>query len=141
MSEYGYAHPITIRLGDIDFNEHVNNTVYTTYVQEARANYFRDLWEDHWSESNVVLANFEIDYLAPIDFEDDVFVDVRVADVGESSWTVEYRVRAIDSDGEERVAATGSSVQVAWDRERDSSQPLPDNWREKLEAELATSEA
>lgn len=141
MTEYGYTHPITIRLGDIDINEHVNNTVYTKYVQEARANYFRELWGDHWEASNVVLATLEIDYLAPIAMDDEVFVDVRVTDVGDSSWTVEYRVRTIGGDGEERTAARGSSVQVAWDSESTSSQPLPEPWREQLEAELIAPEA
>lgn len=141
MSDYAYAHPIEIRLSDIDVNEHVNNTVYTKYVQEARANYFRELWGESWEESAVVLASLEIDYLAPIELEDDVVVDVRVTDVGDSSWTVEYRIRATGGDGDERVAATGSSVQVAWDRETVSSQSLPETWRETLEAELTAPEA
>jgi acyl-CoA thioester hydrolase len=140
MSEYGYTHPITIRLGDIDANEHVNNSVYTDYTQNARANYFRELWGDAWQDANVVLANFEIDFLAPVEFDDEVYVDVRVVEVGDSSWTVEYRIRAVDEAGEERVAARGTSVQVAWNREETSSRPLPDTWREALEAELIAPE-
>ncbi len=141
MSEYGYTHPITIRIDDIDANQHVNNSVYTDYTQDARANYFRQLWGDDWMEASVVLATFEIDFLAPIDFGEEVHVDVRVTDVGESSWTVEYRIRAISEDGEERVAARGSSVQVAWNREDATSRPLPDGWREALEGELIAPEA
>lgn len=128
-------------MSDIDANEHVNNSVYTDYAQEARANYFRGLWGDDWEESSVVLANFELDFLSPVELGDDVFVDVRVIDVGESSWTVEYRIRAVAENGAERVAAEGTSVQVAWDRETTTSQPLPDSWREELEAELVAPEA
>lgn len=140
MSEYGYTHPISIRLGDIDANRHVNNSVYTDYVQEARANYFRELWGEDWGESSVVVASLEIDFLAPVELDDELYVDVRVSDVGESSWTVEYRLRAIDAEGTERVAARGSSVQVAWDRDETASRPLPDRWRETLEAELPAAE-
>lgn len=141
MSEYGYTHPISIRLGDIDANRHVNNSVYTDYAQDARVTYFRDLWDESRDEADVVLASLEIDFLAPVAFGETVFVDVRVTDVGESSWTVEYRIRALDDADEERVAARGSSVQVAWDRESESSRPLPETWREALEGELIASEA
>lgn len=136
MSEYGFSCPISVRMGDIDANRHVNNTVYSGYLQEARATYFRELWGDDWSESSVVIATVNIDFLAPIELDDEVYVDVRISDVGTSSWTVEYRIRADD-----HVAARGSSVQVAWDRENATSRPLPDAWQEKLEAELVAPEA
>lgn len=141
MSEYGFTHPISVRMSDVDANRHVNNTVYFDYLQEARARYFRSLWDDDWNASSVVVANVDVDFRSPVGMDDDVLVDVRVSEVGTSSWTVEYRVRAVDGEGNERVAAEGSSVQVAWDREAGSSQPLPESWREKLEGELATAGA
>lgn len=141
MSEYGYTYPLSVRVDDLDGNNHVNNTVFLTYMQEARASYFRELWMNDWTESSVVVANLNIDFHEPILLDDEVFVDVRVSDLGSSSWTVEYRVRAVDESGSERVAATGSSVQVAWDRDTASSQELPDPWREKLEGELVPAEA
>jgi len=140
MTEYGFSCPISVRAGDIDANRHVNNTVYSDYFQEARANYFRTLWGDDWTESSVVIATITIDFVSSIEFDDEVSVDVRVSEVGESSWTVEYRARAI-SDGEERVAARGTSVQVAWDREQGASRSLPESWREKLAGELVAPEA
>lgn len=139
MTEFGYTYPIAPRLGDIDPNEHVNNTVYPNYMEEARATYFRELFDHDWRESSVVIATMTVDFLSPIHFDDDVEVDVRVSEVGTASWTVEYRVRAIDpNSGADRVAAEGSSVQVAWDREAETSQDLPDAWRERLEGELVT---
>lgn len=140
MSEYPFSCPIQVRMGDIDGNGHVNNTVYADYFQQARATYFRSLWEDEWAESSVVVATLTIDFLDPITAADDVTVDVRVSDVGTSSWTVEYRVTAT-AQGDDRVAARGSSVQVAWDRANATSRRLPDPWRETLEAELVTPEA
>lgn len=173
MSEYGFACPISVRAGDIDANGHVNNTVYADYFQQARATYFRQLWADDWGDASVVVATLTVDFLAPIELGNEVVVDVRVTDVGTSSWTVEYRVRAADgaaaasgasgeaasraADGETaasgasgeaasragdwRVAAEGSSVQVAWDPEDATSRPLPERWREALEAELVAPDA
>lgn len=140
MTEYGASCPIRVRTGDVDANGHVNNTIYADYLQQARATYFRELWGDEWGTASVVVATMTIDFLDPVTMDDDVSVDVRVTDVGTSSWTVEYRVRAV-ADGEERVAARGSSVQVAWDRTDETSRPLPDGWRDRLEAELVAPEA
>ena len=144
MSEYGFTERIGLRMNDFDANQHVNNTAFVSFLQDARANYFRELWGDDWMESSVVIATLDIDFLAPILIGDEVHVDVRVVDVGTSSWTVEYRVRAVPEDGrgrDERVAASASSVQVAWDRDAARSQPLPDSWRELLEDELVVPEA
>lgn len=132
MTEYGFACPISVRMGDIDGNGHVNNTAYVEYFQQARASYCRELWAEDWDEASVVVATLTVDYHSPIEVDNEVVVDVRVTDVGTSSWTVEYRVRA---DG--RVAAEGSSVQVAWDPENATSRSLPEAWQEALEAELA----
>lgn len=143
MSEYGYACPIAVRTSDIDANGHVNNTVYSNYLEQARATYFRQLWEDEWGDSSVVVATLTIDFLAPIELGNDVVVDVRVTDVGTSSWTVEYRIRARPEGAggaDWQVAAEASSVQVAWDRENATSQPLPDQWREALQGELVVPE-
>jgi acyl-CoA thioester hydrolase len=141
MSEYPFTCEISVRTGDIDANRHVNNTVYSDYLEQARASYFRGLWEDDWGDSSVVVATMTIDFLAPIELDEEVYVDVRVSDVGTSSWTVEYQVRAVEPDGTEKLAAEGSSVHVAWDRENSTSQPLPESWKAKLEGELVAPEA
>lgn len=140
MTEHGATCPIQVRAGDIDANGHVNNTAYADYFQQARTTYFRDLLGEDWGDASVVVATMTIDFAHPVTMADDVSVEVRVVEAGTSSWTVEYTVRAV-ADDEERVAATGSSVQVAWDRERATSRPLPDGWRDRLEAELVAPEA
>ena len=35
--------PVTVRWGDMDAYTHVNNSVYATYVEEARLQWFRSL--------------------------------------------------------------------------------------------------
>jgi DtxR family Mn-dependent transcriptional regulator len=83
----------------------------------------------------------DVDYWAPIDMDAAVAVDVRVVDVDTSSWTLEYRVGATGTEGEERLAATATTIQVAWDVESAGSQPLPDAWRPALESALVEPEA
>lgn len=139
MSDYPFTHSVSLRLNDFDTNRHVNNTALVAYLQDARIAYIRELRGEDWEDSSVVVANLEVDFLAPIGWEDDVRVDVRIADVGTSSWTLEYRVRAIDEGGAERIAARASSVQVAWDPDADDSVPLGEAFRAALERERETA--
>jgi acyl-CoA hydrolase len=83
----------------------------------------------------------DVDFRAPIDMDAAVAVDVRVVDVDTSSWTLEYRVGATGEDGEERLAATATTVQIAWDVESAGSQPLSNAWRSALESALVEPEA
>ena len=66
MSEYGFTEEIGLRMNDFDANQHVNNTAFVSFLQDARANYFRSLWGEDWTESSVVIATLDIDFLAPI---------------------------------------------------------------------------
>lgn len=84
------------------------------------------------------VAESHVEFISPIEYDDDVYVDLRVTKVGTSSWRSEYRVRAISPDGTERIAATGYSVQVAWARPDDDSRPLPDEWRRTLAADIVS---
>lgn len=127
--EFAHSHPVTVRTGDIDANGHVNNTVYSEYLQEGRAGYLREVAGAAFEGVHIVIATLDIEFRRPILLDDEVFVDVRVTDLGETSFTMEYRVRA---DGE--VAATAESVQVAWDADDAEPLPIPDGWRERIHA-------
>lgn len=141
MSEYPHTERIKLRLNDFDPNAHVNNTAAVSFVQDARLAYCGELWGDAGDAASVAVVSLDVDFLAPIHMDDEVVVDVRVVDVGTSSWTLEYRLRAIDEDGDERVAVTATSVQVAWDTEAAGSKPLPEAWRSALEAAVVETAA
>jgi len=125
--EFPYSHPITVRTGDIDANGHVNNTVYSEYLQEGRAGYLREVAGATFDDAHIVVVALDIEFTRPVLLDDEVFVDVRVTDIGDSSFSMAYRVRA---DG--GVAATAESVQVAWDADEEASRPVPDGWRERI---------
>ncbi|GAB3025480.1 acyl-CoA thioesterase [Natronobiforma cellulositropha] len=125
--EYPYVVTIDVRLRDIDFMGHVNNAVYATYLEQARAAFFREVIGESLVEADTVLANLTIDYEQPIDAADTVTVGLRVAPLGSSSLPMEYEVYAGD-----RRAATARTVQVVVDRERGRSRSIPEHWRERI---------
>jgi len=126
VTEYGFSVTVEPRYRDIDTYEHVNHAVHVTYIEEARMRFFRDVVGQ--LRIDTVIANLELDYERPIRLSDAVEVGVGVVDVGETSLTLAYDVRA---NGE--PAASGRTTQVIVDDEG-SPTPLPADWRDALAA-------
>jgi len=74
------------------------------------------------------LVHAEADYRAPLCFGDRIRVEIVEIRMGESSFTVGYRVRRFD----ERIAALGQTVHVCIDRGSFRSRPIPDALRAAL---------
>jgi acyl-CoA thioester hydrolase len=115
-----------VRFRDIDSMGHVNNAVYATYLEQARATYFEEVVGRHLHEVPTVLVDLHVDYHRPIEWGDDVTVALAVRDLGESSIPMEYEVR---TNGD--LAATGETVQVRID-EDGNARPIEDVWRERI---------
>lgn len=116
------------RYRDVDPNGHVNHAVYATYMEEARAAYWRTVVGGPLSEAGVAIVSLEIDYLAELSLEDTVTVGMWIGELGESSIPQHYELQA---NGE--IVATGTAVMVAFDRDSRASRPLPDSWRAAIE--------
>lgn len=121
--------PIDVRFRDLDTMGHVNNAVIATYLEHARVAFYREVLGTDLSDVGTVIAHLEIDYRTPIGIDDEVSVTVDVPELGETSLPMTYEVLA---DGS--VVATGETVQVAWDRDAGESVPLPQEWRDAIEA-------
>lgn len=118
---------LQVRFRDIDSMGHVNNAVYATYLEQARADYFAEVVGQRLHAVSTVLVNLSIDYRRPIEWGDGVAVALAVSDLGESSIPMTYEVRA---DGD--LAATAESVQVRVDDDGNAT-PIEDEWRDRIE--------
>lgn len=127
MGEFEYVADVQTRIRDVDGMGHVNNAVYLTYLELARDRYVADVVGETLGDLGAALANLDIDFLAPIEHGDEVTVGVRVDDVGTSSISFAYEIRA---DGD--VAATAETTVVAYDRAAGEAKPLPDHWRDAM---------
>lgn len=127
MANYEYATELDVRFRDIDAMGHVNNAVYATFLEQARADYYADVLDIPLSEADTVLASLSIQYERPITHDETVTVALGVADLGESSIPMEYEIRT-----ENGVAATAETVQVVFDRSSGESRPIPQQWRDRI---------
>lgn len=118
---------VQVRFRDLDAFGHVNNAVFATYCEVARTRFLRDRMGVDLSSAGVVVAHLEVDFQAPVTDAETVTVDLTVAGVSRSSFTLEYDLRV----GGDRVA-TAETVQVAVDPETGGTRPIPDAWRRAL---------
>jgi len=129
MSAFNYEMEVPVRFRDLDPMGHVNNAVYATYLEQARVEYVRDVVGEPVMETGVVVADLELDYERPIELGGTVTVAVGAGELGRTSIPLSYEVR---SEGE--VAATASTTMVTFDREAREPRPIPEGWRERIEA-------
>ena len=128
MSSREHTESIDVRLRDVDFMGHVNNAVYATYLEEARASFFTDVIGESLVTADTVLANLSIDYREPINDGQTVHISMTIGSLGRSSIHMEYELRV---DGE--LVATATTVQVVVSRDDGSSRPIPAAWRTRME--------
>ncbi len=131
LSVFRYSYPIDVRYGDLDALAHVNNAKYFTYMELARIHYCADIlgWDGLTSELGVIIAQATCDYKLPLKFADKVTVYLRTSRLGGKSFDLEY---AMVRDDNQAVAATGKTVQVAYNYERDESISIPEAWRQRM---------
>ena len=128
-TEFRFDVELPVRYRDLDTLGHVNNAVYATYLEQARTRYVDHLLGSVVTDGGMVLANLEINFRRPITLKaGSVRVECGTLETGESSFRMGYRVCGDDDS----PAATGESVQVAWDG--GSFRPLPAEWREAVRA-------
>jgi acyl-CoA thioester hydrolase len=73
MSSAPFEMTVSVMLGDIDEQNHVNNTVYLRWVQEVATAHWRAVASAQAQESiGWVVLRHEIDYKAPACLSDDV---------------------------------------------------------------------
>lgn len=131
--EYRFEHPIEVRFRDVDALGHVNNAVYFTYMEQARVAYMSrlGLMSGRLGESGFILAEATCQFKAPVPFGMRLVVRVRIAQMRNSSFIMDYSLEEAESG---QVMALGRTVNVTYDYEARKSRPIPDEWRDRITA-------
>jgi acyl-CoA thioester hydrolase len=122
---------IEVRFSDLDAIGHVNNAVFFTYFEEGRKHFSKKVFEvSVVSDFNFIMAHIQCDFIKPIQFNDRVTLQMWVKDIGTKSFSFEYRL--VDFSDEAMVYATGKSIQVCYDYQKNRSIEVPAKMRERL---------
>lgn len=126
------GYPVTIEhevvFHDIDMLGHVNNVQFAVFFETARIEYFYRAGGDI-KTLPVVVAELTIGYKSQAFMRERLEIGVRVAEVGNTSITLECL--AVEKQSR-RVVATSRCVLVHLDRETQRPSPVPQVWRERI---------
>ncbi len=115
---------VNVRWRDMDAFNHVNNSVYLTYLEEARLQWLQHLAIVITDHSAPVLAASNLQYLRPIEWPAALRIELRCARLGNSSITLAHRI--IEADDADAVYCEGDVVMVWIDPSAGKSVPLPE---------------
>jgi acyl-CoA thioester hydrolase len=112
---------------------HVNNAVFSVYVEQARLAWFGLYAADEPTPlQDVILARTEIDFRSQVSFGETVEIGVRPSRIGTKSFEFEFELRVGD-----RLVAEAKSVLVGYDYASASSVEVPERWRRRLQSASA----
>ena len=84
-------HDITIRYFDLDTNNHVNNSVYFTYMEEARTHILLEQFLK-WQEDGIyfVVTDAKCKYKKPITLLDKISIEFSSDNIKGASFEINY---------------------------------------------------
>lgn len=112
-----------VRWRDLDAFNHVNNSNFLTYLEEARLQWLQHVHDWFDEASMPVLAASELQYRRPIPWPAALHIELRCTRLGGSSMTIAHRiVNAADPDC---LYCDGSVVMVWMNPVTGKAVPLP----------------
>ena len=121
---------IPMRWGDMDAYQHVNNTVYFRYMEQARVEYLERLGDAAVAQGTApVIVKASATFLVPLSYPGIVEVRMFLGAPGRSSIPSSYEIRV---HGDATLRASGDATIVWIDMQSGKSAPIPDAARAPL---------
>ena len=131
MEGFRFVHAQEVTFRDLDVFGHVNNAVYLTYIENARLGYLREaLGVESLEDLLVILAKVRIDFRSRASLGEVLEIGARVSRIGTRSFDVDHEVRGPEA----RLVAVASTTLVTFDYHGDTTMPVPDLWRERIQS-------
>nr|WP_027069337.1 thioesterase family protein [Lysobacter defluvii] len=126
--------PMPVRWRDLDAFNHVNNSKYLSYLEEARLHWMLTVpgmgMDDHVAP---VVAAAQLNYRRPITWPSEVVIELFVERLGNTSLTVGHRI--VDAKDPQALYCDGHVIMVWIDRESGAAAPLPRPVRDACRAQ------
>ncbi len=128
---FRHSAPMQIRFNDVDVLGHMNNTVYFTLYDTAKADYFTTVRgrQMNWKEVDIVVANVNCAYIAPIFFGEKIEVLTTCISISEKSFKLLQMIRETDSLEPKSICET---IMVSFDPQTQKAAPMPEEWKRLL---------
>ncbi|BFM17944.1 thioesterase family protein [Maricurvus nonylphenolicus] len=112
------------KFGELDVLGHINNVAILDWLQEARWQFYREVFD---FRLQLVSVRAEIDYHAQITIENDVTIKTWVESIGNSS--IKFSHQVLQSD---QLCSSSLATMVLYDSQEQCSANIDDETRTKL---------
>lgn len=127
---------IAVRFRDTDMMGHVNNSMYFTYMEEARIKFIQDALRSETGQ--LILASAKVNYRSQTFFGQTLVVASWVSRIGNSSFDVSCEMRDEETG---RIAFDAVATVVYFDYEAQKSVLIPADVRERMDPYVELAEA
>ncbi|HEV8470202.1 MAG TPA: thioesterase family protein [Candidatus Limnocylindria bacterium] len=133
--DFPFAHRQRVRFGETDLQGVVYYANYLVFAEVGRVAYLRELgvvYERDFLANGVdfTIGEARVRYHAPLRFDEEYDIKVRVGEIRHSSWAFEYAIDRADGTH----CADASTIQVMLDRSTGRVTRIPKELRETLAA-------
>lgn len=118
---------IKVRFSETDLLGHVNNASYFVYLEEARIEFLRDILPD--KKRSFVVVSVKCDFIQQAYFDQRLIIHTSIVEIGNTSFTLVHEIKDKESG---QLIAKGQSVVVHFNIEKQKSEPLTAEMRERL---------
>lgn len=139
--DFRHRRAVEVRFRDTDAMGHVNNAVFLSYLEMARAGYYQRVTGGMFGigatsgERSFILADVRLTFRSPAWFAEILTLETRVTRIGRTSFGMEHRITAPDSAyGPARLVATAEAVLVMYAYDAGAVRPVPEDLAEQIEA-------
>lgn len=133
LPKYIFRHktPIQLRFSDVDLFGHVNNTVFFSLYDLAKAEYFKAVLNDMPMKFGVsaVVANINADFIHPVHFDDDIVIETSVARLGRKSFIVSQQAVNAKTNS---VVSICRTTMVCYSAKMNDSIEIPEIIRKRI---------
>jgi acyl-CoA thioester hydrolase len=133
VEAFPFRHRQRVRFGETDMQNVVYYANYLLYAEVGRVAYLRELgllYSDIIDKGlDFTIGEASVRYRAPLRFDEEFDIKVRVGEIRHSSWAFEYAVDRADG----LHCADMTTVQVMIDRSSLRATRIPGEIRERLE--------
>mgnify|MGYP001547446386 FL=1 len=112
---------VKVRFEECDFYQHVNNSVYNTYLDVGIGDFFRQLFPDLRGMTYMIhKVHASVDYMDSATFEDELIIKTSIEKLGDTSITFYQEI-----DKGDTVILKAKMIFVVMDYKTGQKCPIP----------------
>ncbi|EGJ70348.1 thioesterase superfamily protein [Bacteroides coprosuis DSM 18011] len=122
--------PIQLRFNDIDQFGHVNNSVYFSFYDLGKTNYFASVCPNvDWNKDAIMVVHLEIDFIEQIYSTNQIAVQTAVTEIGNKSF---HLYQEVIDQRTKKIKCSCKSVMVTYDLTSHNSKELTEEWKDAI---------